>query len=123
MPTDAMCSRTKLRTGFGKRSDSPPCQLDYMGPGHQDAGPHGLRGRGRIATMRTMSLLGEPGVYPLRQVAVFAEAPDLLRALSANAVAELMSVRTPLVSLDRGAWRPPTPRTQAQCHFGFLVSG
>jgi hypothetical protein len=70
-----------------------------------------------------VSLLSESTdrVRPLRTVAVFKEAPDLLHGLGDADTADLMTVRVPLATIDRGEWRVPTLRAQARGHFGILV--
>jgi CRP/FNR family transcriptional regulator, cyclic AMP receptor protein len=70
-----------------------------------------------------VSLLSESTdrVRSLRTVAVFKEAPDLLHGLSDADTADLMTVRAPLATIDRGEWRVPTLRAHARRHFGILV--
>lgn len=58
---------------------------------------------------------------PARTIAVFEEAPELLRGLDAADAAELSSLRVPLLAVERGPWFPPTLRADAHRHFGLLV--
>lgn len=54
-------------------------------------------------------------------VAVFEDAPELLLGVADAEAAELMAVRTPVVTVERGVWRAPALRAQTHCHFGLLV--
>jgi CRP/FNR family transcriptional regulator, cyclic AMP receptor protein len=58
---------------------------------------------------------------PVRTVAVFEEAPELLRGLADADAADLSRVRVPALLVERGPWEPPTLRADAHPHFGLLV--
>jgi CRP/FNR family transcriptional regulator, cyclic AMP receptor protein len=54
-------------------------------------------------------------------VAVFHEAPELLRAVRPEDRAELSRLRVRVAAVDRGPWRPGTPQHGAHTHLGLLV--
>jgi CRP/FNR family transcriptional regulator, cyclic AMP receptor protein len=61
-----------------------------------------------------------PGVSP-PSVAVFQEAPELLREVRPEERAEVSRLRVRVTIVDRGAWQPPVPRKAAHTHFGLLI--
>jgi CRP/FNR family cyclic AMP-dependent transcriptional regulator len=54
-------------------------------------------------------------------VAVFQEAPELLRAVRPEERAELSRLRVRVAQIDRGPWQPATPREEANAHLGLLA--
>lgn len=60
-------------------------------------------------------------VTSLRAVALFEEAPDLLEGIDTAAARELATVKTPVLPVERGPWRPPALRSDAHAHYGLLV--
>jgi hypothetical protein len=54
-------------------------------------------------------------------VAVFHEAPELLRAVRPEDRAGLSRLRVQVAGIDRGPWRPATPQSDAHTHLGLLV--
>jgi CRP/FNR family cyclic AMP-dependent transcriptional regulator len=60
------------------------------------------------------------GVSP-PSVAVFQEAPELLRDVRPEERAELSRLRVQVSIVDRGPWQPPAPRRAAQTPLGLLI--
>lgn len=60
-------------------------------------------------------------VTSLRAVALFEEAPDLLEGIDKADARELATVKTPVLPVERGPWRPPALRSDARAHYGLLV--
>jgi hypothetical protein len=56
-----------------------------------------------------------------RLVAVFEEAPELLRNLSPRAAGDAMRLRVPLLVVESGPWRPPVQPGLRPGHLGLLV--
>ncbi len=54
-------------------------------------------------------------------VAVFQEAPELLREVRPEERAEVSRLRVQVTIVDRGPWQPPVPRRAAQTHLGLLI--
>jgi CRP/FNR family transcriptional regulator, cyclic AMP receptor protein len=66
--------------------------------------------------------MGSAGPYgSTPSVAIFREAPELLRAVRPEDRAELSRLRVPVAVVDRGPWRPATPQGGAHTHLGLLV--
>jgi CRP/FNR family transcriptional regulator, cyclic AMP receptor protein len=54
-------------------------------------------------------------------VAIFREAPELLRAVHREDRTELSRLRVRVAVVDRGPWRPATPQSGTHTHLGLLV--
>jgi CRP/FNR family cyclic AMP-dependent transcriptional regulator len=54
-------------------------------------------------------------------VAVFQEAPELVRAIRPEERAEISRLRVQVTVVDRGPWQPPTPGTAADTYLGLLI--
>jgi CRP/FNR family cyclic AMP-dependent transcriptional regulator len=54
-------------------------------------------------------------------VAVFHEAPELLREVPLEERAEVGRLRVQVTIVDRGPWQPPAPRGAAHTHLGLLI--
>jgi CRP/FNR family transcriptional regulator, cyclic AMP receptor protein len=99
-----------------------------------DGGLSPWRCRARASSILLVALLHEPS--SVRQtngttrhahavsppsVAVFEEAPELLRAVRPEERAEISRLRVQVTVVDRGPWQPPTPRNAADTHLGLLI--
>ena len=99
-----------------------------------DGGPSPWRKRPRTSSILVVNLLHEasslrhangtarPGhVVSSPSVAVFQEAPELLREVRSEERAEISRLRVQVTIVDRGPWQPPVPRRAAQTHLGLLI--
>src|SRR5688572_22152224 len=99
----------------------------------RDGGPSPWRCRARASSILLVALLHEAssvrhangkaraghGVSP-PSVAVFQEAPELLREVRPEERGEVSRLRVQVTIVDRGPWQPPVPR-KAHTHLGLLI--
>jgi CRP/FNR family transcriptional regulator, cyclic AMP receptor protein len=74
------------------------------------------------STTRSGNGTPRPGqVVSPPSVAVFQEAPELLREVRPQERAEVARLRVQVTIVDRGPWQPPVPRKAARTHLGLLI--